>query len=477
MPEPIVSVAGLREREKQTWAAGVTRESVIRRAGVAVSQVAYRLTRTADPVLVLAGRGHNGDDAVVAEEHLGDRDNVLLRFNSSALIEDAQTWLRTFKKNRRALIIDGLFGLGLNRPVEGEWADLIRSINASGIRVLSVDVPSGLDADTGHPRGVAVEAMVTLTLGSVKAGLLRDEAARYVGRLELATDIGLVTDPGAPTDRLWTLASDFAGFPPRRHDHGHKGTYGHTAIIAGSLGYHGAAVLAAQGALRARPGLVTVLTDERCYLPVAAQLSSAMVRPWSGEPLENDDFTALVVGPGLASPGLSPSARAEVQRLWQHAKAAVVADASALDWLPTELSSEAGPRVITPHPGEAGRLLQISAAEVQADRFAAVRALASRWSGGRVVAVLKGRHTLVAGAHGPIHVNPSGNPGLAQGGSGDVLAGYLGGLLAQPELLTDLGRTVRYGVWRHGAAADALELQGDAWNTEDLERALGSPVD
>lgn len=476
MPEPIVSVAEIRAREARTWAAGVSKESVIRRAGVAVSQVAYRLTRTADPVLVLAGRGHNGDDAVVAEEHLGDRDNVLLRFNTPAIFADAYAWLDTFRKNRRALIIDGLFGIGLDRTVEADWAELIRTINASGMRVLSVDVPSGLDADTGLPRGIAMEAMVTVTLGAVKAGLLRDEAARYVGRLELAHEIGLVGG-GGEGDRVWTLATDFAGFPPRRYDHGHKGTYGHAAIIAGSLGYHGAAVLAAQGALRARPGLVTVLTDERCYLPVASQVRSAMVRPWAGESLDGQEFTAIVVGPGLASPGLSPAVRAEVQRVWQQSSAVVVADASALDWLPKELAPGAGARVITPHPGEAGRLLRVSPAEVQADRFAAVRALARQWSGGEVLAVLKGRHTLIAGAQGPTYVNPSGNPGLAQGGSGDVLAGYLGGLLAQPDLLADRMRTVRYGVWRHGAAADALEAQGEAWNTEDLERAMGQGVD
>jgi hydroxyethylthiazole kinase-like uncharacterized protein yjeF len=165
-----------------------------------------------------------------------------------------------------------------------------------------------------------------------------------------------------------------------------------------------------------------------------------------------------------------------VKRLWHEAPQPIVADASALDWLPVKLDRSAGPRVITPHPGEAARLLKTTPAAVQQDRFAAVRRLGAGWLRGDVIVVLKGRHTLIGSRTGPLFVNPSGSPGLAQGGTGDVLAGYLGGLLAQPAIQPDVFLAVRYGVWRHGAAADLLDDRGRDWTTEDLVDALGEPL-
>ncbi len=474
MPEPILTVAQMRAREARTWISGMPREAVIQRAGRAVAEVARHWTREDAPVLVLAGRGHNGDDAVVAGQHLPGRDVEILRLNGPQAFAAAHGWLERQNGNRRAMVIDGMFGIGLNRPLQGEWAGLVDEVNRAGIPVLAVDVPSGLAADSGQPLGDAViEATVTVALGAVKVGMLGEAAARYLGRVELAADIGLVAadEAGGPE---WVVPGDFEGWPPARSSTAHKGSFGHVAILAGSLGYHGAAVLAAQGAQRARPGLVTVYTDERCYVPVAAQLRAAMVRPWNGAALNPDDHTALVAGPGLASPGLPYGVRAEVGRLWRTAPCLMLADASALDDLPRELEPGAGPRVITPHPGEAGRLLGIPAAEVQSDRLEAVRRLSGMWSGGRVWVVLKGRHTLVGRREGGLGVNPSGNPGLAQGGTGDVLAGFLGGLLAQPGWGGDVGKVLRYGVWEHGCAADRQEETGRAWTTEELVHELGS---
>jgi hydroxyethylthiazole kinase-like uncharacterized protein yjeF len=478
MPEPIVSVAAMRVREERTWAAGVSRESVIRRAGVAVSRVALGLTNTNDPVLVLAGPGQNGGDAVVAEQHLGDRDSVLARCAERGGIELARQWLAEHRGNPRALVIDGLFGIGLARPLEGAWRELIEAVNASQLRVVAVDVPSGIDADTGEVKGAAIHATVTVTLGSVKQGLLRQAAAPCVGRIELAHDIGLVPIED-PSELLWVMPSDFADYPPRRGAGAHKGNFGHVAVIAGSVGYHGAGVLAARGALRARPGLVTVFTDEACYIPVAAQLQAAMVHPWKGERIDDSALTTIVAGPGLASPRLSPTAREEISRLWREAPCPMIADASALDWLPIgDLGERAGLRVLTPHPGEAGRLLGVPANEVQSDRFRATRRLADLAGEGRLQVVLKGQHTIVGASRGPLHVNSSGNPGLAQGGTGDFLAGFLGGLLAQPGLRGDPQLALRYGVWRHGVAGDELEARGGSWTSEDLDEAMrvGNPA-
>ena len=157
-------------------------------------------------------------------------------------------------KRRPALIIDGLFGIGLNRPLDGPWTWLIDFVNAAGVPILAVDVPSGLDADTGVAPGVAIQASLTLTLGAPKRGLLEASAVVFVGRLEVATEIGLVAGSHA-SETNWTLPQDFIGYPPRRPVASHKGTFGHLAIVAGSSGYHGAAVLAARGAQRAQPGL------------------------------------------------------------------------------------------------------------------------------------------------------------------------------------------------------------------------------
>ncbi|HMO64372.1 MAG TPA: NAD(P)H-hydrate dehydratase, partial [Verrucomicrobiota bacterium] len=198
----------------------------------------------------------------------------------------------------------------------------------------------------------------------------------------------------------------------------------------------------------------------------------AMVRPWRPGYLTPERFSTLLLGPGLAAEDLSPDLRREVVRLWQAFPGTVVADASALAWLPTGATLRDALRVVTPHPGEAGRLLRRTSADVQAGRPAALRAV-SRLLGGCHV-VLKGRHSLVGRAEGGIAVNSSGNPGLAQGGTGDVLAGFLAGLLAQPALAADPTLCLRYAVWRHGAGADALEAGGTAWTAMELAAALGS---
>ena len=205
-----------------------------------------------------------------------------------------------------ALIIDGLFGIGLNRPLDDGWKKFITAVNESKIPVLAVDVPSGLNADTGEPTisGMAIEAAVTLTVGAPKTGMLAQAAWPFVGRLEVADDVGLIPCPHAG-ELNWTLPDDFENFPPRRAVAGHKGTFGHLAIIAGSLGFHGAAVLAARAAQRAQPGLVTLFTQENVYHVVAAQLQSVMVELWTPDLKLPDTVTAVLIGPGLAAPGLA----------------------------------------------------------------------------------------------------------------------------------------------------------------------------
>jgi NAD(P)H-hydrate epimerase len=286
----------------------------------------------------------------------------------------------------------------------------------------------------------------------------------------VAPDIGLIPCP-IKAELNWTLPSEFAGLPPRRAPDAHKGSYGHVAIVAGSLGYHGAAVLAARGAQRAQPGLITVMPQEFVYAPVAAQLQSAMVLPWrDGAPLPKT-CASILFGPGLAAEALPETLKNNFRSLWRDSPLAMVADASALDWLETGPTPRDAVRVITPHPGEAGRLLRVASKEVQAGRLAALRALSKRF--GNCWVVLKGHQTLVGRADGEVFVNSSGNPFLAQGGSGDLLAGYLAGLLAQPFWRRDPLLAIRYAVWQHGAAADHLAETQPNWTVEDLADWLG----
>lgn len=467
MSVPVLSVGQMREWEQATWAAGQTPEAVIRRVGETIAARVCAATREGDTVLLLAGKGHNGDDARMAVPHLHRRVARLIDVRDPA---QALREVATALERRPALVVDGLFGIGLDRPLTGAWAALVDTVNASrSACVLAVDVPSGLDADTGCVHGAVVRASVTWTLGAPKRGLLEPRAGEYVGRLELAPDIGLVPCP-CSSALAWTVPGDFLGFPPLRPEESHKGVFGHVLIIAGSEGYHGAAVLAARGALAAAPGLVSVWTTPGAYIPVASQLQAAMVHPWRAGAAIPTSCTAVLAGPGLAGPDVPEALRAEVVELWARSQLPMVADASALDWLPAHRLAAPGLRVLTPHPGEAARLLGSRVAEVQSDRVAALRRLASAFASSWVV--LKGRHTLVGGCDGTVFANSTGNPWLAQGGSGDVLAGYASGFLAQPGLQRDAVRTLRYAVWRHGAAADTLALRDDTPTVERLVSAL-----
>lgn len=460
MPAPVISVAQMREWEQATWAAGISEEAVMRRAGAAVAERACALTQPGEPILVLAGKGHNGDDARFAAEGLAGRAARVLN------VTDPRAAVTEVRRTPAALIIDGLFGIGLNRPLDAAWGELIRAVNARGVPVLAVDVPSGFDADSGATMGEAIHASVTVTFGCVKRGMIRAEAVPFIGRLELARDIGLVACPFGEAELNWTLPEDFNAFPPPRPVASHKGTFGHVVIFAGSVGYHGAAVLAARGALQAVPGLVTVFTCEGSYVPVASQLQQAMVHPWKPGLKLPPSCSAVLFGPGLAGDELPAELKAETARLWREAEVPVIADASGLGWLPAGATPSGAMRVITPHPGEAARMLWQTSAHVQEDRAAAVRELSQRW--GDCVVVLKGHQTLIGRGTGPLFINPSGNPMLAQGGSGDVLAGFLAGVLAQPAALADALRAVRYAVWRHGRAADLLSAQRRSWTLDQL---------
>lgn len=468
MSIPVVSIAQMREWEKASWAAGKSETDVIRTVGKILAHEALQLTRPGDAIVILAGKGHNGDDARCAREHLTQRRVEVLEVNNP---DTDFVQLETLLSARPNLIIDGLFGIGINRPLDSAWIKFIERINASKLTVLAVDVPSGLNGDSGEPQGAAIEAAVTLTVGAPKMGMVKHHADRYVGQLVVAQNTGLI-DCSVTSELNWTVPRDFQDFPPRRPVAGHKGTFGHLAIVAGSVGYHGAAVLASRGAQRAQPGLITLFTNEGVYVPVASQLQAVMVHKWSSTVEFPAKFSAILIGPGLASPEVPEALKQTAKHLWLESSVPIMADASALDWLPHGSFSKNAVRVVTPHPGEAARILKTPTAQVQSDRPAALREI-SRTLGDAWV-VLKGNQTLIGRSSGEIFINSSGNPFLGQGGSGDTLSGYLAGLLAQPALQENASLAIRYTVWQHGAAADLLTRTCPNWVVEDLVKTLGA---
>jgi ADP-dependent NAD(P)H-hydrate dehydratase / NAD(P)H-hydrate epimerase len=467
MPVPVLTTAEMREWEAASWRSGLTETEVIQKAAMAVAQWARQMTCPGARVLVLAGKGNNGADARLAGAFLPDRRVDILNVTDP---ESSLPTLDSLLSSRPDLIIDGLFGIGLNRPLNPAWCALLQHVNDSIVPVLSVDVPSGLHADLGQAQSTAIQASMTLTIGAPKQGMLIPSAGSWVGRLECAHQIGLIPCPFSK-GMLWGLPSDFIHYPSPRPVESNKGTYGHAVIVAGSMGYHGAAVLAARGALRARPGLVTIIPQASVYQVVASQLQAAMVHPWHAGWRLPGNMTALLYGPGLADTSLPSALWAELRQAWQTAPIPVIVDASALDRLPPGPISTSAIRLITPHPGEAARLLHTTVAEIQADRSQALQKLSAQF--GDCWVILKGRHSLVGRSSGQVYINPSGNPYLAQGGSGDILAGYLAGLSAQSTLCSDPLQLIRYAVWQHGATADLLNHSRSNWTVDELVDQIG----
>jgi len=457
--KPILTVEEMRAWEQATWDAGITEEVVIETVGQKLARIINKITRSRDRILLVAGKGNNGEDVRKTLPNLDRRKVQLLSISDAPL---ALGELKTALETRPDWVVDGLFGIGLDRPLEGAWREMVEAINASPCRVISVDTPSGLSGSDGRALGVTIQSDITVTLGAVKAGLISGPDIDAVGQLLCESDIGLVPCPTKETPLQWVDASAFESYPPRRRPSSHKGTYGHVVILGGSLGFHGAAVLAAKAATKARPGLVSVSTSPQVWMPIATQLSTQMVRLWEHPTPEKT--SCIVAGPGMAGAEVDSSVKNGICGFWQKSQIAMVADASALDWLPPHEECP-GIRVVTPHPGEAARMLGISTAAVEANRVDAVRRISRKL--GNCIVVLKGRFTLVGTSEGPVTVNGSGNPSLAQGGSGDLLAGFLGGLLAQKELAKDPLKTVRYGVWRHGHVADRLEARNSHWTLDN----------
>jgi hydroxyethylthiazole kinase-like uncharacterized protein yjeF len=441
-------------------------------------------------VAVLAGPGNNGGDGFVVARYLahagipvavfllGARDRVRgdgkvnleilapLGVAVKEVLTEADLNPALRRLGRAALIVDALLGTGLNSPVKGLMAALIDRLNPLGVPVLAVDIPTGLSADTGQVLGVALKAEVTVTYGWPKLGQVLPPGRDYVGRLWQA-DISIPPIFAREVPQELAEARDLRALMPPRPFASHKGTFGHLLVLAGSEGKTGAAAMTSEAALRAGAGLVTLgiaasLNDimevkltEAMTLPLPEAAGARALGAAALAPITDflDEKFTLALGPGL---GTHPETRELVGQLVHDLPQPMVVDADGLNNLAANtgcLQGAAGPRILTPHPGEMARLLGLSVAEVQARRLDLARETAAKFG---VILALKGAQTVVAAPDGRASLNSTGNPALASGGTGDVLTGLIGGFLAQGLAPWD---AARLGVYLHGLAADYFVAQ------------------
>lgn len=469
-----LSVAELRDIESSA-AAGQAPHTQMARAGQAAAHwLARHIDHDARTVWCAAGPGNNGGDALVAatELHrLGLAVEVCLPVEPAA--DDARWALAEARAvgvpittavpdsfEHHGWLVDGLFGIGLSRPLAGPWADIVARINAHARvagRVLALDVPSGLDSDSGLRVGgndaPAVEATHTLSFIAAKPGLYMNEGRDLAGRIEIET-LGLPAPAQAARINAPAL---FAAHLPRRAHATHKGSYGSIAIIGGATGMCGAPILAARAALLSGAGKVYVGLVGEGAPAYDALHPELMLHP--ADTLSLSEPTAIAIGCGLGTEARAAECLATVLKT----EVPLLIDADALNLIAATPSFAAAvqkrgargePAILTPHPLEAARLLDSDTAGVQRDRIAAARALAARYS---AVIVLKGAGTVIASPDGRLAINSTGNAALATGGTGDVLGGMIGALLAQHVPHFEAALT---GVWLHGLAAEALCAAG-----------------
>jgi len=470
--------------DRATIAAGTPSLTLMERAGMAVARAAARAGGGAygRRVLVLCGKGNNGGDGLVAARHLagwGALPVVIFLDDPAALTGDPRTNLERLRAcrclrfeaglfarelGRSDVVVDAIYGTGFRGALAGPPAQAAAAVNRSGLPVVAVDIPSGVDGVSGRVEGPAIRATTTVTMAALKLGLVFHPGSEYAGEIEIA-DIGIAT-PQFPKVIGVPEAPDVARVLGHRPLDAHKRSVGTAMVVAGSSGMSGAAALAAMGALRSGAGLVTMATPASVLSEVHPRVLEATSLPLPETPVgtiasgafelltvKAATVDAVAIGPGLST---NPETVDVVRRTVATLPNPLVADADALNAIagdPGSLEGRAAPTAITPHPGELGRLLGISTAAVQADRLAAARRAAERFQS---AVVLKGYRSIVADPSGATVVITTGGPALATGGTGDVLTGVTVALLAGgAEPFT----AAWAASWLHGRAGDVLQQE------------------
>ena len=472
--------------------------------------------------LIFIGPGNNGGDGLVIGRHLHQRGCLPIFFflcDPDELTGDAAANMAIVQKLRLPFhiidsetrvqaipvlykqfvgrgkpcycIFDSIFGTGLSRSAEKHFAAIIHFINNSdllwGIPVVSVDIPSGIDTDNGKVLGTCIHADYTATFGCPKPGHILHHGPENTGKLRVI-DIGIppevVQEAAIATELLDTDTASSLAASLNRKDNAHKGSNGHLGVLAGSTGKSGAAILAVKGALRSGVGLVSLFTPTKLNSVFETMLVEAMTVPLSSSDtfLSNDDYEtiaenlatkkAVLLGPGS---GTAPATAELFLKLYHTIKLPMLLDADALNILAQNkksLGKPAGARIFTPHPGEMARLLNCSVDDVQENRMQAAKESCKIYSHGRddCVMILKGAGTIITTSREQTAINTSGNPGMATGGMGDVLAGIIGGLLCQGLSCRDAASV---GVFLHGMSGDYLYRQrGFGYTATELTERL-----
>jgi NAD(P)H-hydrate epimerase len=473
-------------------------------AGRAAAHAAFEMwAEEPGHVAVMCGSGNNGGDGLVVARFLrlwgapvsvyvvtADGGDVKMKTEESTANKTIAESLGieisplpedlTLSLMNSTLIIDALLGTGLDRQVEGQYRVAIEAINRSGVPVLAVDLPSGINSDTGHTMGVSVRADRTITFGYLKPGLLQHPGASLAGEISVI-DIGL-PDIDAPDVVNLTTGDFVRGALPPRPENSNKGTFGSVLTIAGSACYFGAAILSSETALRTGAGLSTLAAPKTLVphlpakeviyklLPETDEISISSEAVKVLKP-EIPKVSAVILGPGLSQNDDTVKFVQQILPVIAESGKGCIVDADGLNSISqdtSEFPKSAGNFVLTPHPKELSRLMQKSVEDIQKDRIASVKEAADKFG---CAVVLKGSRTVVASEDGTVFINPTGNSGMATAGAGDVLSGIIGGLLAQG--MKPFEAAVA-GVYIHGVAGDiaAAELGETGIIAGDIAQAV-----
>lgn len=475
---------------------GIIGPILMENAGLEIAkEILHRFPQIGDEnIVIVAGKGNNGGDGFVVARHLfnhGSRPHILLLSPKKDVkgdaglnlgiidkmgiaiteIESPDMWGKEkVKLEEASLIIDAIFGTGLTEPARGLYAQVIEDINQAKAFTVAVDIPSGLSSDSFQVIGPCVRADLTVTMAASKIAHVFAPSEEWVGELAVA-DISMPPFLFEGDDLKLEMVERDTILPyfQNRKKETHKGTYGHLFIISGSLGKTGAAVMAGKAALKMGAGLVTVGTPQSCLPMVARGMVELMTEALDETPegtlssqalekavLLSEGKDAVMMGPGISS---HKSTAVLVLSLLPRLKIPVVLDADALNILasqPDVLKSMTQPVVLTPHPGEFARLLNVSTQDVMKDKLELVPRFAQEYG---VYLVLKGYKTLIASPDGMVYINPTGNPGMATGGSGDVLSGMIASMIIQSDNLLE---ALLAAVYVHGLSGDmAAEKMGE----------------
>lgn len=485
----------LEERAAKEYS--ITQKVLMENAGAGIARWIEEFVKEngiSGEILIISGRGNNGGDSFVAARHLADsgfKVELILLSKEADLKGAAKSNYLKLKKKKKVtvskvttpvqfekieprfynynLILDGILGTGLRGEAGGLIKKAVEFINGLSKTVISIDIPSGMDANSGG--GLCINAYATLTMGLPKVGIIKPEVEDTVGYIHII-DIGLPQElvKGVKSSLEYIHGEDFSGLVPRRAVSAHKGNFGHVLVLAGSPNYTGAAALCTLGALRGGAGLVTLGIPRSLHGIYQQKLLEAMTLPLP----ENEDCTlseeafpyitrfmeqvdCVAIGPGLSR---HPDTVKLVKRIISGSPKPLVIDADGINAIAEELlvlRKAKAPLVLTPHPGEMARLLHTSPKGVQRDKWKIVRDLSDKYG---ITILLKGAHSVIAGDDKKIYINSTGNPGMASGGMGDVLTGMIASFIAQGFKPLD---ATKLGVYLHGAAGDRAAKEKGEW--------------